>query len=153
MSSELGHSDPRIALRQRWMLVLARSGKAIYQHDRLLRDCVHHFVRPAQTGMAMVRGSAGGQGAPFNLGEMTISRCVVQLDDGRQGFSYVAGRDLRQAELVALADAHLQGSEYEQWNRLLIEPLHEQQQRVRQARHIRSLDTQVDFVTMVRGDD
>ncbi len=41
----------------------------------------------------MVRGRAGGTGAPFNLGEMTVTRCSVTLDDGRVGHAYVPGRD------------------------------------------------------------
>lgn len=153
MSCELDHTDPSVLARQRWMQVLARSGQALSEHDQRLRDCQHHFIRPAQTGMAMVRGAAGGQGAAFNLGEMTVSRCVVQLHDGRQGFSYVAGRDLRHAELAALADARLQGPEHDHWQQTLIEPLLAEQQRVRNERHARSLATQVDFVTMVRGED
>ena len=30
----------------------------------------------------MVRGRVGGTGAPFNLGEMSVTRCSVRLADG-----------------------------------------------------------------------
>ena len=56
----------------------------------------------------MVRGRAGGGGAPFNLGEMTATRCTVRTDGGFVGHAYVAGRDERLAELAALVDALLQ---------------------------------------------
>ena len=57
----------------------------------------------------MARGRPGGDGAPFNLGEMTVTRCTVRLEDGTVGHAYVAGRDMRQAELAAVLDAVLQG--------------------------------------------
>jgi alpha-D-ribose 1-methylphosphonate 5-triphosphate synthase subunit PhnG len=46
--------------------------------------------------------------APFNLGEMTATRCTVRTEAGFVGHAYVAGRSERQAELAALADALLQ---------------------------------------------
>src|SRR5690606_11621252 len=107
--------DLLVAARQRWMQVLAKAGRDLYAHEPALRDCVHEFIRPAQPGMAMVRAAMMGQGTQFNVGEMTVTRCAVQLDDGRQGFAYVAGRDTRHAELAALADAHLQGGDQARW--------------------------------------
>jgi alpha-D-ribose 1-methylphosphonate 5-triphosphate synthase subunit PhnG len=58
----------------------------------------------------MVRGRAGGGGAPFNLGEMTVTRCTVRVGDGLVGHAYVAGRDSHQAELAAVMDALMQDS-------------------------------------------
>ena len=60
-------------------------------------------LRGPEAGLVMVRGRAGGGGAPFNLGEMTVTRCTVRTDCGFVGHAYVAGRDERQAELAALA--------------------------------------------------
>ncbi len=34
---------------------------------------------PPRPGMTLVRGRMGGTGSPFNLGEMTVTRCVVRL--------------------------------------------------------------------------
>ena len=42
----------------------------------------HDEVRPVETGLVMVRGRMGGDGAPFNLGEATVTRCAVQLATG-----------------------------------------------------------------------
>src|SRR5690606_38664827 len=113
----------------------------------------HRYIRPAQIGMVMVRGRAGASGSPFNLGEMTVTRCVVQLADGRHGYSYVAGRSKAHAELAALADAHLQGEQQDYWMAQVIEPLRREQLAERAAKEAQSAATKVDFVTMVRGED
>ena len=68
----------------------------------------YRVLRGPEAGLVMVRGRAGGGGAPFNLGEMTATRCTVRTEAGFVGHAYVAGRNERQAELAALADALLQ---------------------------------------------
>lgn len=135
------------------MKVLAGAGSRLSEYSEELRRTEYRFIRPAEVGMVMVRGRMGGDGAPFNLGEMTVTRCVVQLADGRHGHSYVAGRSKQQAELAALADAHLQGENQQQWMDRLIEPLQRAQEKQRAAKEAESAATKVDFVTMVRGDD
>src|SRR5690606_38079421 len=81
-----------LARRQQWMRVLARAGAQLSRYDDALRQHEYRYIRPAEIGMVMVRGRAGASGAAFNLGEMTVTRCVVQLADGRHGYGYVAGR-------------------------------------------------------------
>lgn len=67
--------------RQRWMAVLARASAAeLAPFESALRDCAYQLIRPAEIGMTLVRGRMGGTGAPFNLGEMSVTRCVVRLD-------------------------------------------------------------------------
>src|SRR5206468_1374583 len=68
----------------------------------------YRFLRKPEAGAAMIRARAGGRGQPFNLGEVTVARCTVVVDERLVGVGYVKGRDLRQAELVALFDALLQ---------------------------------------------
>ena len=139
--------------RQRWMQALARAEDALQPYSDALRHPGHRYIRRPHTGLVMVRGRVGGSGAPFNLGEMTVTRCVVQLDDGRTGYSYVAGRRHRHAELAALADAHLQGDSHETWMTRLIVPLEAQQREARAARAARAAATKVEFATLVRGED
>lgn len=98
----------------------------------------------------MVRGRMGGSGRPFNLGEMTVTRCVVQLDDDTAGVAYVTGRDRNRAQLAALADALLQTG------RLplsALEPLRQAQQEKLNQRSEAVATTKVDFFTLVRGED
>ncbi|ERI51370.1 hypothetical protein N878_06565, partial [Pseudomonas sp. EGD-AK9] len=91
--------EPNIAVRQRWMGVLARAGDALDAHEAALKDSAYQLIRAPEVGMTLVRGRMGGTGNAFNLGEMTVTRCVVRLADGRTGYSYLAGRDKRRAEL------------------------------------------------------
>ena len=97
------------AARRRWMAVLARAD-ADDLAARALGDVAGAItvLRGPEAGLVMVRGRAGGGGAPFNLGEMTVTRCTVRTDAGLVGHAYVAGRNERLAELAALADALLQ---------------------------------------------
>jgi len=143
---------PDTAPRQRWMGVLARAGDRLADYENQLKDAEYQLIRPAEIGMTMVRGRMGGTGAAFNLGEMTMTRCVVRFADGRTGYSYLAGRNKRQAELAALADAHLQGGDQQRWLASLIEPLEKIQQAQRAAQQAEAASTRVEFVTMVRGE-
>ncbi len=60
----------------------------------------------------MVRGRIGGDGAPFNLGEATVSRAAVRLATGEVGFGYTLGRDRQKARMIALCDALVQSDEF-----------------------------------------
>jgi alpha-D-ribose 1-methylphosphonate 5-triphosphate synthase subunit PhnG len=137
-------TDPE---RRAWMAVLARA--AAEDIAALLPALpAHEWLRAPETGLVMVRGRAGGDGAPFNLGEMTVTRCAVRLGDA-VGHAYVAGRDKRQAELAALADAALQDpARRAGLLAALIAPLAERQQAAREAEARRAAATKVEFFTM-----
>ncbi|WP_032610329.1 phosphonate C-P lyase system protein PhnG [Pseudomonas syringae] len=155
-SSEL---DPATTARQRWMGVLARahvdeqSVAHLNRHEPVLRDTDYQMIRAPEIGMTLVRGRMGGTGAAFNLGEMSVTRCVVRLADGRTGYSYLAGRDKRHAELAALADAHLQGAQQAWWLAELIEPLARLQALRKADKDAETAATKVEFFTLVRGED
>ena len=138
--------------RQHWMAVLARADVAALEtYYRQLTDVPgFRHLRTAETGLAMVRARTGGTGAPFNLGEVTVSRCVVQLDTGTRGFGYVRGRNRRHAELAALLDALLQDAA-DRHVPALIAHLHRQWQQQRETIARKAAATRVDFMTMVRG--
>ena len=147
-------TDPATATRQRWIGVLACAvGDELSRHESALRDAEYQLIRAPETGMTLVRGRMGGTGAPFNVGEMTVTRCVVRLADGRTGYSYLAGRDKPRAELAALADAHLQGPLQTHWLSTLIEPLAQAQARRRVEQDAATAASKVEFFTLVRGED
>jgi alpha-D-ribose 1-methylphosphonate 5-triphosphate synthase subunit PhnG len=111
----------------------------------------HRRLRGPETGLVMVRGRAGGDGAPFNLGEMTVTRCAVRLEDGTVGHGYVAGRDARQAELAALLDALMQdASRRPVLEAQVIAPLEAAQAEHRAAQARRAAATRVEFFTMTQ---
>jgi alpha-D-ribose 1-methylphosphonate 5-triphosphate synthase subunit PhnG len=142
------------AARQQWIGVLAQARIAeLSPHEAALRDTEYQLIRAPEIGMTLVRGRMGGTGAPFNVGEMSVTRCVVRLADGRTGYSYLAGRDKAHAELAALADAHLQGSQQARWISELIEPLARAQAARRAAKDADTAATKVEFFTLVRGED
>ena len=71
----------------------------------------HEDLREPENGLVMVRGRIGGDGAPFNLGEATVSRAAVRLATGEVGFGYTLGRDRQKARMIALCDALIQSTE------------------------------------------
>jgi alpha-D-ribose 1-methylphosphonate 5-triphosphate synthase subunit PhnG len=112
------------------------------------------WLRRPETGLAMVRGRVGATGDRFNLGEMTLTRCALRVQDGSHGVAYVQGRSARKAELAALADALLQTPATQAAvDRELLQPLRAQRsaEAARRARDAKA--AKVDFLTVARGDE
>ena len=150
--SQTRDSTSEVANRQYWMSVLARadlSDLETYWQNLPHQPTFRHLRKP-EIGMAMVRGRTGGTGSPFNLGEITLTRCVVELSDGAQGFGYVTGRSRRHAELAALFDG-LMCENSSKHGPALIQPLHEQWLAHREEVARKAATTKVNFMTMVRG--
>ncbi len=142
-----------IATRQHWMAVLARATQG--EIDALLQQTgplpTHELLKAPQTGTVMVEGRAGGAGRRFNLGEATVTRCVVRLEGGAMGFSYALGRDGRKARLAAVTDALLQGEAETGPLRRGVFALAQTQQAARELASRKAAATKVDFFTLVRG--
>ncbi len=111
------------------------------------------WLRAPEIGAAMVRGRMGGTGAPFNLGEMTVTRCSLQLGDGTVGHAYVQGRDKTHAERAALIDALMQTGAAPEIDAAVLSPLRQQRDRRATTRAAKAAATKVEFFTMVRGED
>ncbi|MBV9782794.1 MAG: phosphonate C-P lyase system protein PhnG [Acidisphaera sp.] len=147
---EIAGSNPTQE-RRRWMAVLARASAG--EIEARLADGPelppHVRLRGPETGMVMVRGRAGGSGAPFNLGEMTVTRCAVRLESGTIGHAYVAGTDVKQAELAAVLDAALQdGGRQAGLQQAVIAPLAALQAARRADEAAKAAATSVEFFTM-----
>jgi alpha-D-ribose 1-methylphosphonate 5-triphosphate synthase subunit PhnG len=111
-------------------------------------------MRGPETGLVMVRGRMGGGGAPFNLGEVTVTRATIRLASGTVGHAQALGTDREKARLSAIFDAL--------WQEPTSRPFVEQTLLAPIAARIADADrrkadetaaTRVDFFTMVRGDD
>lgn len=149
-------TDQAIGTRPGWMGLLARAPAeelARLWDDAALGDPAHDWLRPPETGAVMVRGRAGASGAPFNLGEVTVTRCALRLADGREGHAHVQGRDKAHARRAALADALMQGPEADAVRDRVLAPLAEAEAARRAGRARRAAATKVDFFTMARGED
>lgn len=113
----------------------------------------HQDLRQPENGLVMLRGRVGGDGAPFNLGEATVSRAAVRLASGEVGYGYTLGRDGEKARLIALCDALVQSGDFSAAvERDVIAPLREQLMIRRARAAAETAATKVDFYTMVRGE-
>jgi alpha-D-ribose 1-methylphosphonate 5-triphosphate synthase subunit PhnG len=110
-------------------------------------------LRGPETGAVMVRGRQGGTGAPFNLGEMTVTRCSVRLSCGATGHAYVQGRDKDHARRAAVVDALLQTDVATDLTASILSPLAADETSRRDGRAAKAAATKVEFFTMVRGED
>jgi alpha-D-ribose 1-methylphosphonate 5-triphosphate synthase subunit PhnG len=100
----------------------------------------------------MVRGRTGGDGAPFNLGEATVSRAAVRLFSGEVGVGYALGRDSEKARLIALCDALIQTREFSDCiEARVLMPLRAQIAEQQRRKAAETAATKVDFYTLVRG--
>ncbi len=148
----MNHAD---AERQNWMGVLARAEPAALA-EHLAEHATawgalgpHTALRGPEVGLAMVRGRAGGGGAPFNLGEVTVTRCVVRDASGRVGHALVRGRDRRHAEQAAALDAALQDpTRRPALLDAVVEPLRAREAATRAARAAEAAGTRVEFFTL-----
>lgn len=110
-------------------------------------------VRGPETGLVMIRGRIGGGGAPFNLGEASISRATIRLGSGEIGFGQTLGLTPRKAELAAIFDALGQRPETREAVDALAADIERSVAGRDQTRQRETAATRVDFFTMVRGED
>jgi alpha-D-ribose 1-methylphosphonate 5-triphosphate synthase subunit PhnG len=110
-------------------------------------------LREPESGLVMLRGRIGGDGAPFNLGEATVSRAAVRLVTGEVGFGYTLGRDRHKARLIALCDALIQSVDHaDTIEAQVLAPLRARMISERNRRAAETAATRVDFYTLVRGE-
>ena len=137
--------------RRRWMAVLARAD--VQRVRALLADCEplppYTVLRGPEAGLVMVRGRAGGGGAAFNLGEMTVTRSTVRTETGFVGHAYVTGRDDQRAVFAALGDALMQDPDRaEKVEACVIIVLEREQNERRHERAAKAAATRVQFFAM-----
>ena len=112
----------------------------------------HVWLRAPEIGGVMVRGRTGATGAPFNLGEMTVTRCSLKLPGGEVGHGYVQGRDKDHATRAALVDAHMQSGQSAALRRHVLDPLTDLMSASKNERARKAAATKVDFFTLARGE-
>lgn len=112
------------------------------------------FLRGPESGMVMARGRIGGAGAPFNLGDVSLTRASVRLGNGSVGHAAHLGRDIEGVRLAAIIDALWQDPTLRgEIEAQVLVPL-EQLVAAQDARLAEeTAATRVDFFTMVRGED
>lgn len=114
----------------------------------------YRTLRGPETGLVMIRGRTGGGGAPFNLGEATVTRATVRLGTGEIGHAYALGRDGGKVEIAALIDALWQRPDTRApLEAVVFQPLREAQAEADADRRAEAAATKVNFFTLVRGED
>ncbi len=151
-----GPLDPMQSERKAAMAALAHASptdlKRLWEPSGLPADA--QLLRGPETGLVTLRGRIGGGGAPFNVGEATVTRATVRLPNGAVGHSYALGRDKEKARLAAIADALWQDpARRAEVESKIIEPLRAAQAEADRKRRAETAATRVDFFTMVRGED
>src|SRR6516165_4034032 len=147
---------PATAARRGAMAVLAQAhAEEIEQGLRAVLDPVDYVeLRAPETGLVMLRGRIGGDGAAFNLGEASVTRAAVQIASGEVGIAYILGRDQKKARLSAVCDALWQSKRYrDAVERRVLAPIRTRVDAERGCRRAQTAATRVDFFTLVRGED
>jgi alpha-D-ribose 1-methylphosphonate 5-triphosphate synthase subunit PhnG len=153
MTAQAASADDLTALRRRAMAVLAdTSADDIATHMSALTIPACEELRTPENGLVMLRGRIGGDGAPFNLGEATVTRAAVRLVGGEVGFAYVLGRDTRKARLIAICDAMLQSADRLRAIDGVVTPLEQAMRERRRRKDAETAATRVNFFTLVRGE-
>jgi len=145
------------AARQTWMALLARAPEPFLEAQLGVSAQGNlQWLRPVETGLLMAQGRAGGTGQRFNLGEVTVTRCVLKPDPERTqcqqvGVAYILGGSHRHAMLAALADALLQEPAlHSHWDQHLLRPLSQQLCAKVQEHKAQAQSTRVEFFTVAR---
>jgi alpha-D-ribose 1-methylphosphonate 5-triphosphate synthase subunit PhnG len=142
------------ARRKAAMAVLAHSDAAdIAGRLEAITVPAHENLREPENGLVMVRGRIGGDGAPFNLGEATVSRAAVRLSTGEMGFGYTLGRNRQKAQMIALCDALIQSADHAGTvEARVLAPLRAAIASEQNRKAAETAATRVDFYTLVRGE-
>lgn len=111
-------------------------------------------VRGPEIGLVMLRGRAGGGGAPFNLGEASVCRATVRLGTGEVGHAMILGRDPEKTRLAAHLDALWQHADWqERIESEIVAPLLAADAEDAAELASETEATRVDFFTVARGED
>ncbi len=145
---------PGRSARQHWLAVLAHAPRELLErHAAGLPEREFARLRAPEIGLTMVRARIGNVGDRFNVGDATVTRCVVRHrgDDGRlaAGVGYVLGRDEARAEWIARLDALLQQpAHHDTLMREVVAPLEQATAKRRTAQAALTAGSRVSFDTL-----
>lgn len=110
-------------------------------------------IRAPEIGLVMLRGRMGGDGAPFNLGEATVTRAVIELATGERGYGQFLGRDPAHAEKAAILEALAQrAGDRETVEHTVLAPIRQRLAEEARQKRAATAATRVDFFTLVRAE-
>nr|WP_319534353.1 phosphonate C-P lyase system protein PhnG [uncultured Vibrio sp.] len=141
--------------RQQWMkeLSLAPFDQLSELWEAFSDKPSYKHLRATESGLVQVRGKLGNTGDRFNMGDVTMTRASIALENGFNGFAYVQGRNKQHADIAAVLDALMQSDLAPTVNEMILGPLNQLRMERRRAATEETLKTKVDFFTLVRGED
>lgn len=140
--------------RAAWLRTLALADGALLARlaDPVTADFPFEPLRPAEAGLVLLRARIGGDGERFNVGEATLTRCVLRHPAPAgplAGVGHVLGRDLARAERIARLDALLQRPDlHDMLQRAVLQPLATAVEQARSARRAAAEASRVAFFTL-----
>jgi alpha-D-ribose 1-methylphosphonate 5-triphosphate synthase subunit PhnG len=146
--------DKEVAARQAVMAICAEASRGDLEDALTALDApATEELRPPETGLVMATGRIGGDGRPFNLGEVSVTRAAIRVAAGATGFAYHLGRDRTKARLAAILDALWQDPTRRARVEAALEPAARRAEAARRQAARRIAATRVDFLTLTRGED
>ena len=152
MTSRFSESAELQAARQHWLAILVRVPAEMLIEASAALPIETTALKAPEVGLMMTDARIHATGQPFHLGEVSLTRCVLQDDSGLLGYGHILGRQKQQAVAIARFDIALQRLDQYQaaeayladWQDTITEVDAMESERVQQ--------TAVEFFTMVRGE-
>lgn len=140
-------------LRPEWISIFSKTNESLLKNslDHINFKENYDVLLGPEIGSNMIQGRAGGTGDKFNLGEATLTKCIVKFQE-KTGYSYHLGRNLIKSEYGAILDALMQIESYHSKLLIYVKEFQEQIQKEKIKIIADSSESKVDFFTMVRGD-
>lgn len=150
-----GHEPgPGLAARQAVMAVCADARRSDLEAALRRIDVPPvEDLRAPETGLVMATGRIGGDGRPFHVGEVSVTRAAIRLPHGATGFAYHLGRDRTKARLAAIVDALWQDPARRAEVEAALAEAAGRAEADRQQAARRTAATRVEFLTVARGED
>ena len=140
-------------LRPEWISIFSKTNESLLKNslDHINFKENYDVLLGPEIGSIMIQGRAGGSGDKFNLGEATLTKCIVKFQE-KTGYSYHLGRNLIKSEYGAILDALMQIESYHSKLLMYVKEFQEEIQKEKTKIIAGSSESKVDFFTMVRGD-
>lgn len=141
--------------RSGWIRLLANADVNDLEkaYDNLVDPVVFNHILQPETGLLMVQGRADGDGRRFHAGEISVTKCILEVGGQYLGYGMVTGSDKRHAQLAALFDGMLQHPRFHgPLKKTLLAKLDQKEKQSCRKLEKEVADTRVEFFTLKRGE-
>lgn len=152
MSARFDSPDALKTARIGWLSILVRvpADDVIAAAETL--NFSYTELKAPEVGLMMTQGRIHASGQPFRLGEVSLTRCVLQDDDGRLGYGQILGRNKSQALAIARLDLGLQRTDSAESIEQQLDVWRAEMAELDGMEQDAVQETRVNFFTLVRGE-